>query len=134
MRPDAVAADVSQYTMGDVEIASAFFKQDSTGGVVPAVSASRSAVLHAHSLDADEPRTVHQNRKTRDVHEPDVGHSHLIYLHSQDAIRTGESSKGRSIVRQTAPVFQPLAVAVNRKPGEADALGPLAAKNRAPAE
>src|SRR5437879_13903052 len=102
MRPDAVAADVPQYTMNDFEIAGPLFKQDSTGGVIAATPVARSAVLHAHPIDADAPRTAHQNGKTRHLDEPHIGNHEHIGVEGQNTVARGEPGKWGAEAGQTA--------------------------------
>src|SRR6476660_4402332 len=121
MRPDAVPADVAHHTLSDIKIASPFFQQDSTGGVITAVPVSRSAILHADPLDSDAPRTAHQNGKTRYVDEPHIRNRDHIGVERQNTVARREPGKWRAEAGQTAGAFERAPVAVNRKPGEADA-------------
>src|SRR5260221_2371576 len=121
MRPDRVAADVLQIAVPHLKISGPFCEQDSSRRVVTARCVARPAVLDARALDAYLFRATHQNREAGDLFEAHAGNRDTAGAFDQNAVTRGESAERRAEIRQTGPLLDRLAIAIDGKVSKPDA-------------
>src|ERR1700691_2568755 len=118
VRPDGVAAHAADDALPHLEIARAFFQQDSPGCIVAAGWRERSAVVDADVVYAHARRSAHQHRVVGHLAERDATNEKARGIFDYDAavaVIAGEEDVGR---RQRDGLLQGGPMADDAKAGE----------------
>src|SRR5262249_41673047 len=112
---------IVEFTIDDPEVRGSLLDENSARRVVASGGVPGPAVGDPDPIDADALRSADENGKSRHLPEFDARDGHIGASLDQDAVTGCESRKGRGGVRQSLPLFDRIARAVDGKIAKSDA-------------